>query len=294
MRRAVARGRVFPQYFSTDRRYGRLSLKACALFPLMWANADDQGRLPGDPEEIKYAACPNIDHITKADTPALLEELEKNELIKIYSTPKTKAIQFLDWWEVQRLQWAWPSQYPAMEGWEDHLRYKKDAKTVVTLNWPISGDNSGEYSLGAQVSGASPSGDESQTSPLSTSSLKEHERERGIRRGRGRSPEASGEDPSPSATSLLIDEIEILHTLTEYFKRGWGKVPASSPHEIIPREPKSRESAQLRDLAGELSAAGGCTSRMIMEAFQDAAGRPGKMHVSYVRGIILDWIGVKR
>ena len=110
MRRAIARGRVFPQSYSTDRRYGRLSLKACALFPLMWANADDQGRLHGDPEEVKYAVCPNIDHITKADIPELLEELDKNELIKVYNTSKTKAIQMLDWWQVQRLQWAWPSE----------------------------------------------------------------------------------------------------------------------------------------------------------------------------------------
>ncbi|GAJ14160.1 unnamed protein product, partial [marine sediment metagenome] len=43
MRRAVARGRIFPQSYSTDRRYGHLSLMACALFPLMWVNCDDQG-----------------------------------------------------------------------------------------------------------------------------------------------------------------------------------------------------------------------------------------------------------
>ena len=58
MRRAVARGRVFPQSYSTDRRYGHLSLKAGFLYPMMWANADDQGRLCGDPEEIKYSVCP--------------------------------------------------------------------------------------------------------------------------------------------------------------------------------------------------------------------------------------------
>jgi len=96
MRRAVARGRVFPQSYSTDRRYGRLSLKAVALFPLLWVNADDQGRLCGDPEEIKYAVCPNVDHITKADVPALLEELDKNDLIKVYNASKTKAIQLQD------------------------------------------------------------------------------------------------------------------------------------------------------------------------------------------------------
>jgi hypothetical protein len=150
MRRAVARGRMFPQSYSTDRRYGRLSLKAIALFPLMWANADDQGRLCGDPEEVKYAVCPNIDHITKADMPTLLEELQTNKLIKIYETPKSPAIQLLDWWDANRkMQWAWPSEYLPPEGWKDRLRYKKSAKEVVTQNW--SPDSSGENPLSTQV-----------------------------------------------------------------------------------------------------------------------------------------------
>ena len=104
MRRAIARGRVFPQSYSTDRRYGRFTLKACALFPLMWANADDQGRLCGDPEEIKYAICPNIYHITKTDIPGILQELSQNELILVYESPRSAATQILDWWEVQHLQ----------------------------------------------------------------------------------------------------------------------------------------------------------------------------------------------
>ena len=200
MRRAVARGRVFPQSYSTDRRYGRLSLKSCALFPLMWANADDQGRLPGDPEEIKYAACPNIDHITKADIPELLEDLDKNQLIKVYNTSRTTAIQLLDWWEVQKLQWAWPSQYPAMEGWQDSLRYKKSAREVVTQNWPASGEAQTDAQVSTQVkaqvskelSSGEASGEPLVQPPLTTPIEKE------TRRGKGKSPERSGE-PSPES-----------------------------------------------------------------------------------------------
>ena len=199
MRRAIARGRVFPQSYSTDRRYGRLSLKACALFPLMWANADDQGRLPGDPEEVKYAVCPNIDHIAKADIPELLEELDRNELIKVYSTSKTKAIQILDWWQVQRLQWAWPSEYVPPQGWQDRLRYKKSAKEVVTENWPSQ--------VNAQVSNnnysGEPSGETGGVSPLTTPLL-EKEKLRGKRRGRGNSPENSGEKTSTTSTETKL------------------------------------------------------------------------------------------
>jgi len=147
MRRSVARGRVFPQSYSTDRRYGRLSLKAIGLFPLIWANADDQGRLCGDPEEIKYVCCPNIDHITKADVHGLLEELELHSLIRLYETPRSAAIQILDWWDIQRPQWAWPSEYPPLNGWKDRLRYKRGATTVVTENWP----SPAERQNGAQV-----------------------------------------------------------------------------------------------------------------------------------------------
>ena len=299
MRRAVARGRVFPQSYSTDRRYGRLSIKACALFPLMWANADDQGRLPGDPEEIKYAACPNIDHITKTDIPELLEELNKNELIKVYTTSKTEAIQLLDWWDVHRPQWAWPSQYPPPEGWQDHLRYKRGAKEVVKDNWfsQVSEDNgSGEQHTATQVSNEIVSGEQASqrflTTPKETET--ETEKERGKRRGRGNSPETQKgsqvRKPSPSPRSPP-SEIEILHRLTECFKREWGRVKADSPDTIWPREPTARESAQLRDLAKELSAAGRCTPQMILEAFQDVAGRPGKMHISYVAEIFRQWLG---
>jgi hypothetical protein len=256
----------------------------------MWANGDDQGRLPGEPEEIKYACCPNIDHITKADIPELLEELDKNQLIRVYDTPKAQAIQMLDWWEVQRLQWAWPSEYAPPEGWQDRLRYKRGAKEVVTENWPSQ--------VSTQVSDEQVSGErsgETPPEPLLTTHQKT-EKERGKRRGRGRgnSPEDSGEKPSPSPRSPP-SEIQILHRLTECFKREWGRVPAESPEKVILREPTAKESAQLRDLAKELSSAGGCPLKTIDEAFRDVAGQPQpKMHVSYVRTVLLRWLGLER
>ncbi|GAI71740.1 unnamed protein product, partial [marine sediment metagenome] len=144
MRRAIARGRILPQSLSTDPRYGRLSLKAQVLYPLMWINCDDQGRLSGDPDEIKYAACPSVSEITADEIPALLQEMETRSLIKVYTTSKTKATQMLDWWEVQRLQWAYPSGYPPAEGWTDHLRYHPTPKEIITENWPPSGQQASE------------------------------------------------------------------------------------------------------------------------------------------------------
>jgi len=142
MRRAVARGRILPQSLSTDPRYGRLSLKAQVLYPLMWINADDQGRLSGDPDEIKYAACPSVREILADDIPALLQEMETRGMIKVYSTSKTRATQFLDWWDVQKLQWAYPSEYPPPEGWQDKLRYHASPTQIVIDNWASKAPNS--------------------------------------------------------------------------------------------------------------------------------------------------------
>ena len=297
MRRAVARGRVFPQSYSTDRRYGRLSLKACALFPLVWANADDQGRVCGDPEEIKYAVCPNIDHITKTDIPGLLEELATNSLIMVYDAPKSAAVQILDWWEVnQKMQWAWPSDYPPPEGWHDRLRYKGSATEVIKVNWDSQVSTQVSNGAGSGESSGELSGETHRISPLTTpfsENEKEIEKRRGNRRGNRNSPEDSGEEiasPSPTGSST---EIQILERLTACFTREWGRVPAHNPYEVIPRVPDARESAQLRDLARELSAAGGCPLDYINQAFREAAGQT-KFHVSYVRKILHAWLDIGR
>lgn len=291
MRRAIARGRIVPQSRSTDPRMGRVSLKAAMLYDRMWINADDQGRISGDPDEIKYATCPNLPEISKDDIPELLTELDKQGFLKVYTTSKTKAIQMLDWWEDQRLQWAYPSRYPPPEGWTDHLRYHPTPKEIVTENWPPSGLAS---ELPSELPNKQPSALPStqQSSPLTTPSENEKEKERGKRRGRGNLPSKLGSRSSPSPTALSTDEIEILQRLTSCFKKEWGRVPAEKPYKIIPREPTARESAQLRDLSQELSAAG-CPLDYIDQAFREAAGQQ-KFHVSYVRAVLLDWLGVAR
>lgn len=300
MRHALARGRIFPQSYSTDRRYGRLSLKAIGLFPLIWVNADDQGRLTGDHEEVKYCCCPNIDHITKGDIPGILEELQANELIKRYDTPKSSAIQLLDWWDVQKLQWAWPSEYAAPEGWQDRLRYKQGASTVITENWGTSGEKPGEHSNGTQVSTQSPSGEnpgetaEKRFPPLLNGTIKGKGRGRG--KGKGNSPENSGEQPTgpqvsernvsgepPSASdpSPSLSGSFLLQALVSTYQQGWGLTP------------NHKANAQLRDLGEEISAGGGATAAQVHDAFLEAA-ELGKLHVSYVRAVLLAWLGISR
>ncbi|GAI93626.1 unnamed protein product, partial [marine sediment metagenome] len=114
-------------------------------------------------------------------------------------------------------------QYPPPEGWQDHLRYKKGAKEVVTQSWPVSG----ETQNGTQVSNKIGSGEQSQK-PLTTLYEKEKRKlKEETERGRGNSPERSGEKSTPSPVSLA---------LLDNFPKAFG------------RKPNSREVAQLRDL----------------------------------------------
>jgi hypothetical protein len=121
----------------------------------------------------------------------------------------------------------------------------------------------------------------------------ENERENGGGRGKRNSPEPSGEEVTSPSPAALSREIQILHRLTECFKREWGRVPAHNAYEVILREPTARESAQLRDLARELSATDGWPLDNIDQAFREAAGLH-KFHISYARAVLLDWLGVTR
>ena len=281
MRRAVARGRIVPQSRSTDPRMGRVSLKAATLYDRMWINADDQGRLSGDPDEIKYTACPNLPDISKGDIPDLLEELEAQGLIKVYSTSRHTAVQMLDWWEEQKLQWAYPSPYPPPEGWTDHLRYHPTPKEIITENWPPSGQQASEL-LPSKLPSAPPNAlpnalpSKLQSDKESSKEITEKEKEKEEEEEKGRLPSALGSRSPPSLTSSILFQL-----LTDTFPKAWG------------RKPNSRETVQLRDLGKEISSGGGATAEQVHDAFKEAALQQ-KLSVSYVRAILLDWLGVAR
>ncbi len=226
--RKTARGRIVPQSRSTDPRIGRVSLKAAILYDRMWINADDQGRLSGDPDEIKYIVCPNLPEISKEDVPSLLKELAdiKPGLILLYPTSKTEAIQMIDWWEEQKLQWASPSSNPPPEGWTDHVRYHLTPKEIITENWPP-----------AVLPSVLPS--TLLKSPLTTPSDKDKEEEE---------EEEEGKVASTASASLLTD-MPLFEYLVEVLPQAFGK------------KPNSRETAQLRDLGKEISSAGGATAK---------------------------------
>lgn len=103
--------------------FGRLSLKAKVLWPMLLASSDDQGRGLAESDAIKWYVCPNVAEIAIDDIAPLLGEMEKQEMITVYGTSRGLAYQIVRWWEYQDLQWARPSKYDAPENWTDRIRY---------------------------------------------------------------------------------------------------------------------------------------------------------------------------
>lgn len=262
---------MVPQSRSTDPRIGRVSLKAAILFDRMWINADDQGRLSGDPDEIKYIACPNLPGILKDDIPALLKELAETKpgLILLYPAEKTAAIQMIDWWEEQKLQWASISSWAPPEGWTDHLRYHLTPKEIITENWPpvVLPSNPG------------PALERESTKERAIEKEEEEEIKKKIREDR-RSPSTLPSVLGSTLASPLVDSPLSYH-LFSVFPEAYG------------RKPDSRETALLRDLAQEISSAGGATGQQVYDAFKEASDL-NKLSIGYIRAVLLDWLGVKR
>jgi len=96
--------------------------------------------------------------------------------------------------------------------------------------------------------------------------------DKGKGEGEGRKPHPT---PTPAASSK-----EILERLFHCHEKGWGMLPGA------------KISAQLRDLSEKLFAAH-CPLDYIDQAFKEAA-HLNKYSVSYVRAILLDWLGVER
>ena len=126
---------------SRARDFGSLSTRAQLLYVLLVLNADDQGRLQAAQDIIKLDVCPRVPDITMEAIPELLQEMEGARLVRVYDDGSGEPVmQLLQWWEEQRsLQWAYPSEYPPPDGWDDCLRFRQGGN-VITLNWPSSPD----------------------------------------------------------------------------------------------------------------------------------------------------------
>jgi hypothetical protein len=98
-------------------------LEAQLLFDRLIAQADDQGRMQGEPRVVAALCMPLIRSATERRVAHWLAEIAAAGLIARYESEGRQLIQLLGWWENQGApRRAYPSRYPAPDGWEDNVR----------------------------------------------------------------------------------------------------------------------------------------------------------------------------
>ena len=113
---------IYPQ-IATSLSIAKLSVLAELLFWRLLPQADDQGRLPGNPLQLKATVCPIRKEFTDDNITGLLTELENARLIILYSNSSTDYIQIAKWWDYQgSMRRVFPSQYPPPPGWQDIIK----------------------------------------------------------------------------------------------------------------------------------------------------------------------------
>lgn len=104
------------------------SLAACdplaqLLFDRMLTQADDQGRLVGDPRVVKTLCMPLIDAATPRAIEKWLGQLAAQGMVTRYKAAGVALVQFVNWWDHQAgMKKSFPSRYPAPDGWTDRIR----------------------------------------------------------------------------------------------------------------------------------------------------------------------------
>ena len=96
------------------------SLPAQLLFDRLITQADDQGRLVGDPRSVRATCMPLVEEATPETVEGWLVELAGQGLILRYGEPGRQYVQIAGWWEHQgSMRRAYGSRYPSPEGWAD-------------------------------------------------------------------------------------------------------------------------------------------------------------------------------
>jgi len=120
--------------------FGRLSLEAKVLWPMLLAASDDQGRGQAEADVLKWTVCPNVPELTVENIGGLLREMADQEMVHLYEDSRGRPLyQVVRWWEYQSPQWAQPSRYEAPEGWADRVRANRRGSEYVEENWGNGG-----------------------------------------------------------------------------------------------------------------------------------------------------------
>ncbi len=283
-----------------DERLAKATIEERLLFTAVIANQDDDGRLLAHPGYLRSVAFPYDDYTIKQISEMRDHLAQVNHNFIVYEIDGHEYIQLKRYHRYQRPRYYHASKFPAPPGWpfEDNTQDEKEQQPPSnqedTAQLPSGNrEDTAQYTEGRDRVRIGMGID-------NTMIGKGEESEKGsITKTEKNSP-----SPSPAAlpksfkvsqpTNLDIATEKILQRLNICFKESWAThIPGTPLSKFNPRKPTAKEHAQLRDLAIELSAAGGCPLDNINQAFEEAAVA-SKMHISYVRAILLDWLGVSR
>lgn len=165
-----------------SRSFGRLSLKAKVLWPMLLVACDDQGRGDAAPDVVKWYICPNVNEISQDDIPKLFAEMEDQGMIHVYDDEDGEPVfQIVKWWEYQNPQWARRSKFDPPAGWIDRVRYNVRGGDYVEESWDCRGG------FEALDEGDNPGGNPG-GNPREPTRRREEEEKKQEERGNGRPP----------------------------------------------------------------------------------------------------------
>lgn len=134
-REIVKKPRMLYPQIATSLSIAEVSAMAELLFWRILPQADDQGRLPGDPRQLKAMVCPLREELTPSNIPELLAELEKAKLVIRYSNSSITYIQIAKWWDYQSaMRRIFPSHYPPPEDWQDTVKGVSGGQTPTNAD----------------------------------------------------------------------------------------------------------------------------------------------------------------
>lgn len=248
-----------PDFF-TDEKMKKATVPERLLAAAIIANQDDDGRLRGDPAYLRSIAFLYDDYPLDEVRKMRGHLTEVNPNILVYQNAGEEYIQLKRYKRYQKPRYYHPSKFPPPPGWP----FEEENNQIVTTQQPSSAE---------KVTRQQPKKRRVVTTGEGEGEGKNLNLDQNKDQGKGEGPK---QPPTSSLTSSpLIDY------LNEVFPKAFG------------RKPDSRETAQLRDLGKEISSAGGATAGQVLDAFKEACAL-NKFSISYVRAILLDWLGVER
>lgn len=115
---STAGARAIHPTVATSSSVASCSIHAQLLWSRLLAAADDQGRQLGDPLLVRAACLPLVEAATPRKIEQWLSEIEAAGMIRRYEANGQRLIQISKWWDYQAgMRHAWPSRWPAPQGW---------------------------------------------------------------------------------------------------------------------------------------------------------------------------------